>query len=1246
MPEWRDASGGPSHADADRRHLMQATPQYSTCRHRAPRVDAVEPELAHSMHADRAIADADLAPPGNLNRSAGPVPTNNLVCSPPDAPHYLLRYHDVRLHVATVTTHAAPGSRVRGIIYVSHTTTAPTARTASSAGGTDMSSSLQGEPGLIMDPHGAYAALPANPPPAMLVRNPNEAANARMDNDPDDALYAHVVNQMDPPPYVNANGETVDAMYPSVVVHGEVTRRKKNPNYRVGDPIAPDERITERVSAQHPPDLLPTRGPGGAAPPAATGYQTYGATAQPAAPTGVLASTMPSSEDSVRASQDGGHVAAIPVGFQDDAAAMGRPPNTSHHERSTRIQFQGPFPGMSPFEHSAMQSTTQTPAHWTGRQTQGRASWGDRSAMRHASAHRNHHGAHNRNMHRDGRARRSHGGILQPPLLGRRRGPRNAPFVFAAEDIVTPVVADIGKPKLVSTGTKDDDRRSRHGASASPTSITTEVGTVHADGLIDPAPHRYTSPRRSRRRVTTIVPFSFTVPDNMPESVSFLEDAKPDCRVDVRLRIVAELHIDLHSVQRSARNGVSSLGKRKRVVVMADNFVKVLPRCTPLPFYAFAPRYDERKEEGETVFGGARVGAAAGGVGYGTRADASPSSGLARRLSTGQVRTSGGPAPHAPRSSVDGGAGPGSVADPTCRRRSSLGRAPTRSSGGISSLLFPRGLLSNKSHADAASPRYSVDLAATPVSGDLRIPSTSTASSTDTDGSPNQSLTDTPAPGSEQTDTPRNTQPIGTDAGYEQLPRPAIAVTAVCSRDRSEHENDIARLVRKLSTGALSFFSADSSPAQDDEDDHRATPMVPTLHPPSRLPTISLHTYAGISPVRIGTPFAVRLRIHVPGATGTVVPFRVSLVQDVRFGGDATVMPADQKDGPYPARRQRLWGGRERRDGPVSGELCTECDSAEDERRGHVRCRRMISTDDTVVLGEDSAAVLAITFRPTRDQAFYASTIAGPLSIEHYVSAAVVLDGSVLDASEGTAARNLGIAAEAAERPHYTWRAPQKPEGGRRISIGGRASEGGGRLRRYESEYVPTTPERPRNSLGDYSEGIQSVSVDAVRPTPPETLVVHKTVRLLPASSPSLSPTCTSTPTASLEASGAANAPTSGHSDTGAVYHAQNATAVPALFAVAERHVRCPPTELDPATLDADELCVICLDPLIEKPAMKLEKCSHMGHIDCMEEWFDRRPVCPICQTSLLSSQPTAVEACCDRHRYDLEAAAMSLPFV
>ena len=44
--------------------------------------------------------------------------------------------------------------------------------------------------------------------------------------------------------------------------------------------------------------------------------------------------------------------------------------------------------------------------------------------------------------------------------------------------------------------------------------------------------------------------------------------------------------------------------------------------------------------------------------------------------------------------------------------------------------------------------------------------------------------------------------------------------------------------------------------------------------------------------------------------------------------------------------------------------------------------------------------------------------------------------------------------------------------------------------------------------------------------------------------------------------------------------------------------------------------CAICLSPLFEG-ALAVTDCTHLYHYDCIADWVDRQPTCPLCRTHI-----------------------------
>ena len=45
--------------------------------------------------------------------------------------------------------------------------------------------------------------------------------------------------------------------------------------------------------------------------------------------------------------------------------------------------------------------------------------------------------------------------------------------------------------------------------------------------------------------------------------------------------------------------------------------------------------------------------------------------------------------------------------------------------------------------------------------------------------------------------------------------------------------------------------------------------------------------------------------------------------------------------------------------------------------------------------------------------------------------------------------------------------------------------------------------------------------------------------------------------------------------------------------------------------------CVICLDEIKNKDKVILTNCFHLYHEDCIQLWFDKHKLCPICNNDL-----------------------------
>jgi Ring finger domain len=88
-------------------------------------------------------------------------------------------------------------------------------------------------------------------------------------------------------------------------------------------------------------------------------------------------------------------------------------------------------------------------------------------------------------------------------------------------------------------------------------------------------------------------------------------------------------------------------------------------------------------------------------------------------------------------------------------------------------------------------------------------------------------------------------------------------------------------------------------------------------------------------------------------------------------------------------------------------------------------------------------------------------------------------------------------------------------------------------------------------------------------------------------------------------------------------YRAQNPSPLPNWCTGAERRYRCPVQVVELAEGQDEDVCIICLDSLHSLPATKLVRCGHFGHVECMGEWFDCKPVCPTCNSPITELHAT-----------------------
>ena len=52
---------------------------------------------------------------------------------------------------------------------------------------------------------------------------------------------------------------------------------------------------------------------------------------------------------------------------------------------------------------------------------------------------------------------------------------------------------------------------------------------------------------------------------------------------------------------------------------------------------------------------------------------------------------------------------------------------------------------------------------------------------------------------------------------------------------------------------------------------------------------------------------------------------------------------------------------------------------------------------------------------------------------------------------------------------------------------------------------------------------------------------------------------------------------------------------------------------------DDDEICVICLQPIIYKYLVYKTNCGHTFHRNCLHEWLCKNKSCPICRNEDIS---------------------------
>lgn len=58
----------------------------------------------------------------------------------------------------------------------------------------------------------------------------------------------------------------------------------------------------------------------------------------------------------------------------------------------------------------------------------------------------------------------------------------------------------------------------------------------------------------------------------------------------------------------------------------------------------------------------------------------------------------------------------------------------------------------------------------------------------------------------------------------------------------------------------------------------------------------------------------------------------------------------------------------------------------------------------------------------------------------------------------------------------------------------------------------------------------------------------------------------------------------------------------------------------DSYIIDIYDECSICLEYLLENNTIKILKCKHRFHIECIDKWFDISDNCPLCQKKFLNN--------------------------
>lgn len=66
-----------------------------------------------------------------------------------------------------------------------------------------------------------------------------------------------------------------------------------------------------------------------------------------------------------------------------------------------------------------------------------------------------------------------------------------------------------------------------------------------------------------------------------------------------------------------------------------------------------------------------------------------------------------------------------------------------------------------------------------------------------------------------------------------------------------------------------------------------------------------------------------------------------------------------------------------------------------------------------------------------------------------------------------------------------------------------------------------------------------------------------------------------------------------------------------------EKLKRCFFEELDEKTLNISDNCSICFETMKEKKVI-LTTCNHVYHENCLDDWINTSPTCPLCRFNLI----------------------------